>query len=161
MRIQDIENAVIVPWDYSEMSIQALKKAQSLVDSSKIHVVHVTEYPSAYEYGIVWDMVDQDAIIKRLEDAFQEIVDEHKELQPANFTILFGVPGTKVAQFAEEKQADLILMASHGRKGISRVFLGSVAERILRTAACPVLILRDKVEQLEEESQSGSSVVMV
>lgn len=160
MKIQEIENSVVVPWDYSEMSIDALRKAQALVDPSKIHVVHVTEYPSAYEYGIVWDMVDQDAIIKRLDEAFQEVVDEHSDLQAADFTVLFGVPGTKVAQFAEEKQADLILMASHGRKGFSRMLLGSVAERILRTAGCPVLILRDKADESDSPSESGSSVVM-
>lgn len=56
--------------------------------------------------------------------------------------ILVGLPNTTICQVAEREQADLIIMGSHGRTGLARVLLGSVAENTMRYAACPVLVVR-------------------
>jgi universal stress protein A len=56
--------------------------------------------------------------------------------------VLFGDPGQQIAIFAKEMKAGLIVMSSHGRTGLAHLLIGSVAERVLRLASCPVLILR-------------------
>ena len=53
-----------------------------------------------------------------------------------------GDPGSEIVSFANEVNANMIIMPSHGRTGISRLLIGSVAERVLRLASCPVLVLR-------------------
>ena len=53
-----------------------------------------------------------------------------------------GDPGKEIVKYAKEVNANMIVMSSHGRTGLARLFLGSVAERVLRLANCPVLILR-------------------
>ncbi|MDA1185921.1 MAG: universal stress protein [Acidobacteria bacterium] len=62
--------------------------------------------------------------------------------QDLRLIVRTGVPGEVIATVAQENHCDLIVMPSHGRTGFSRLFLGSVAERVLRLAHCPVLILR-------------------
>lgn len=144
MKIQDIQNAVVVPWDFSEMSHQALKTAIDMLDPSLIHLVHVTEYPTAYEYGVVWDMVGEDLIYKRLTESYQEAIKDRPDFKDIELNVLFGNPAQQICEYAEELSAGLILMPSHGRSGVAKFFLGSVADRVLRDAPCPVLILREK-----------------
>ena len=55
---------------------------------------------------------------------------------------MIGDPGSEITKLAKEVGAHLIIMPSHGRTGISRLLLGSVAERVLRLSHCPVLVLR-------------------
>jgi nucleotide-binding universal stress UspA family protein len=73
------------------------------------------------------------AIRQRLSDA------KYKDMP---LTILVGNPGHCIVDFANEQQADLIVIPSHGRTGIARMLMGSVAERVVRLAHCPVLVLR-------------------
>ena len=80
--------------------------------------------------------------MENLHKSFQKEADDaHKDL---NFTALFGDPGYEIGRFAEEKNAGLVVISSHGRQGISRLLLGSVAERVVRLSPCPVLVLRTK-----------------
>lgn len=144
MKIQDVHNAVVVPWDFSKMSHQALKTAINTVDPSLIHLVHVTEYPTAYEYGVVWDMVGEDLIVKRLNESYQEAIKENPAFKKIKLNVLFGNPAQQICEVAEELSAELIIMPSHGRSGVAKFFLGSVADRVVRDAPCPVLILREK-----------------
>jgi universal stress protein A len=60
---------------------------------------------------------------------------------------LSGTPEAEIVAFAEEKRADLIVMASHGRTGLSRLLMGSVAEAVLRRATCPVLIVKQPAKE--------------
>jgi len=56
--------------------------------------------------------------------------------------VLFGDPGHQITDYADQVAAKLIIMPSHGRSGILRVLLGSVTDRVVRLAHCPVLVLR-------------------
>ena len=62
--------------------------------------------------------------------------------EKVDFQVRFGDPGREIAALAEELHAELNVMPSHGRTGLSRLFIGSVAERVVRLAHCPVLILK-------------------
>jgi len=136
------KRCVVVPYDFSEQSGQALQVARDLVaDLTHIHVVHVLSVVTAAEPGMIWDVVDNEARRKDAERAFQEGFAQGP-FKNADFHVLFGDPGREIVAFAERQKADLIVMPSHGRSGVSRLLIGSVAERVVRLAHCPVLVLR-------------------
>lgn len=133
---------IIVPWDFSEMSDKALKRAAEIAESlAQIEVIHVTPYPSVVEPGVVWGAYSEEDIAGNLERSFRK--DVAPEYQSVRFTSWFGDPGSQIVRFAKEKKAGLIVVSSHGRRGIPRVLLGSVAERVVRLSPCPVLVLRE------------------
>lgn len=133
---------VVVPWDFSDLSVEALDKAIEFVDSpQQIIVVHVTSYPAVTEPSVVWGTYSEDTIRDNLKNSFQKVVppDKYPGLE---FVSLFGDPGSKITDLAEKRQAGLIVISSHGRSGLAHLLLGSVAERVVRLAPCPVLVLR-------------------
>lgn len=137
---------IIVPWDYSDMSMDALSKAIELAGSpSQIEVVHVSNLPSVMEPGVVWGTVTENSIRENLTESFHKTVPKGK-YPGLTFVTLFGDPGSELTRHAEEVNAGLIVISSHGRTGIKRFLLGSVAERVVRLAPCPVLVLRDNEE---------------
>jgi nucleotide-binding universal stress UspA family protein len=130
------KTCVVVPYDFSERSAQALEIARDMVaDLSQVHVIHVLPVITASDPGMIWDVVDNEA---RQRDATKAFHDYHK----ADIHIAIGDPGLEIAAYAEKLKADLIVMPSHGRSGVPRLLIGSVAERVVRLAHCPVLILR-------------------
>ncbi len=137
---------VIVPWDFSENSKAALKATLDLVEEhDKIEVVHVTPHLSAMEPGVVWGTITEDTVISNLDKSFRKNAEE-SGFPELKFTSVFGDPGSRIADIATERDASLIVISSHGRTGLNRMLLGSVAERVVRLAPCPVLVLRGKNE---------------
>ncbi len=137
---------IIVPWDFSEMSNDALQKALELAESPKqIEVVHVTPYPSVMEPNVVWGTFTEEGVRENLIEYFHKDLPADK-YEGLKFTVLFGDPGSEITNRAKEVDAGLIVISSHGRTGIKRFLLGSVAERVTRLAPCPVLVLRDDSE---------------
>ena len=145
--MQYLENkTVVVPVDFSEQSIQAVDKALEIAeDSTSIHVVHVIDptpimismdpalpVPASYDHG-------------RYEQALQELQKRFGEGPYAGLKIhcAVGDPGSVITDYANSIRANMIIMPSHGRTGIARLLMGSVAERVLRLAHCPVLVLRE------------------
>ena len=137
---------ILVPWDFSEMSRDALARAVDMAESpERVHVFHVTPYPSAVEPSVVWGTYSEDVIRDNLIKSFHREVPE--ETYPGiKFTAMFGDPGTEITKKAKELNAGLIVISSHGRTGIPRFLMGSVAERVVRLAPCTVLVLRQAVE---------------
>jgi nucleotide-binding universal stress UspA family protein len=68
-----------------------------------------------------------------------------------------GIPVTEIIDFAEREHIDLIVMASHGRTGLWRILMGSVAEGVMRKAACPVLIVKQPRHKDERHDYSLTS----
>ena len=136
------DRPIIVPWDFSAMSKNALEKALEMSNTpEQIEVIHVTSYPSAMEPSIVWGTYTESGIQESLEESFHKEVpsDQYPGLK---FTSYFGDPGSEITRRAKDINAGLIVISSHGRTGIGRFLLGSVAERTVRLAPCPVLVLR-------------------
>lgn len=136
------KTCVIVPYDFSERSAQALEIARDMVaDLAQIHVIHVLPLITVSDPGMIWDVVDNEA---RQRDATKAFHDGFaaSPFHKADFRVAFGDPGQEIAAYAEKLKADLIVMPSHGRSGVPRLLIGSVAERVVRLAHCPVLILR-------------------
>jgi len=136
------KNCVVVPVDFSEQSIQAVDLALGLVeDTAQVHVVHVLP-PLAYlEPGVAWTSVDDDTRRRHTEMALKERL-SGPAYAKISLHVVIGDPGQGIAEYAEKLKADLIVLPSHGRTGIKRLLIGSVAERVVRLAHCPVLVLR-------------------
>jgi nucleotide-binding universal stress UspA family protein len=124
------------------MSKSSLEAAFEMVDNpDKIELIHVTPYPPVSEYGALWGTLTESNIKEKLEKSFKQEMQD-SGLPDLSFTAQFGDPGSRIVEFAESKDAGLIVIASHGHTGLSRLLLGSVAERVVRLAPCPVLVLR-------------------
>ena len=138
--------SVLVPIDFSEPSFEALKEALTLVDSpSHVHAIHVLADLSG-EADIIREAMDvkgrEDCAMTALSGKLAAIGAEG--VQPI---VRSGDPGEVITEVARELGCDLIVMPSRGRRGVSRILLGSVAERVLRLARCPVLVIRGLSER--------------
>lgn len=133
---------VVVPIDFSDESYKAFDTALTIVDSpTKVHVVHVLTDYVPIAAGEVLGVPD---ITQRIEAAKTHLKQELARGVAGGMSIdvVVGEPAHAIADFAAEKQADLIVIPSHGRTGLTRLLIGSVAERVVRLAHCPVLVLR-------------------
>lgn len=133
---------ILVPLDFSEESHQAVDTALEIASSAAdICVIHIASDLAVSSPEVIWEVHTDEIRSKNIEKAFhKEFADEkYRELQ---FFVAFGDPGHGIADYAQQTAVDLIVMPSHGRTGIKRLLIGSVAERVLRLAHCPVLVLR-------------------
>ena len=156
----------IVPYDFSEHARAAADTAADLarrLDAS-LHLVHVVQPPS-FGYGATPAAVPIPLNLVEIRagalGALQELA---RSLEPiAGPVQAHVVEGLSIADALQEEAerlgADLIVMGTHGRTGIARVFLGSVAERTLRQAPCPVLTVRSSEEEgVRAQSRTRSDV---
>ncbi|NIL97217.1 MAG: universal stress protein [Planctomycetales bacterium] len=133
---------VVVPVDFSDESIQAVDTALELVESpARVHAIHVLPILAATEPGVIWDTVDDAGRKEHAEQALQQRL-AGERYAGIDIVVTIGDPGEEISDFAQSIQAELIVMPSHGRTGISRLLIGSVAERVMRLAHCPVLVLK-------------------
>lgn len=136
------KQCIVVPVDFSDRSFRAVDAALKLADAAEhVQIVYVLPRLEVNDPGVIWNTVDDNArrthAIESLTKAFSE--EKYAGIQ---IEIRFGDPGKQIVELAREKSADLIIMPSHGRSGLHRILLGSVADRVARLATCPVLIMR-------------------
>lgn len=135
---------VLVPIDFSDESFKAQELTLEYIeDPSSLYLIHVLPPLNSGEPGVTWnnlnDQTRQNHVKRLLKDRFTQ--PEHQEI---NLYVTIGDPSSEIIDFAKKKEIDLIVIPSHGRTGLQRFFLGSVAEKIVRFAHCPVLVLRRK-----------------
>ena len=147
---------IVFPTDFSESSDAALGYASTLAAESNalLYILHVGEDSQAYVagYGAIGytpDLVDRVArenqkLLTQVKPTLPKVRHEHKYLT--------GTPDQEILGFADEVDADLIVIGSHGRTGISRLLLGSVAEAVVRRANCPVLTIKHPLPEAEEQA---------
>jgi universal stress protein A len=138
---------ILVPLDFSPHSDAALALAIELAKESgaELHLVHAYELPAAVTmaYGVaipqaVWDGV-QEAAVTRLEEGRKRAAAAGLE---ASTHLATAPAADAIANAAETFRADLIVMGTRGLTGLKHVLLGSVAERTIRNAPCPVLTVK-------------------
>lgn len=143
---------ILVPTDFSNGSLQALEYAIDLAQSCKAELIVLFVVEPVY-YATPADLYGASANLTMLLEEQQRIGREQlarlgKRLSQrrVRFRTLLetGTPHQRITGTAAKLKADLIVMATHGRTGLSHVLLGSVAEKVVRTAACPVLTLRGR-----------------
>ncbi len=137
-----VDKPVVVPFDFSEHSELALRQAVSLVESTQqLHVLHVLPFLIPTEPGVVWATIDDAHRIQHALETLKEAVDK-LGVSGAELEVRLGDPGQIACDRAEELGAELIVVGSHGRTGLTRMLLGSVAERVVRLAHCQVLVVK-------------------
>jgi len=141
-------NTIVFPTDFSTASDAALVHAAALARQSggRLLIVHVEEPPLAYGGGELYYGLPEpssERILKMLED-----VKPADTAVPFTHRLTMGDPAAEIVRIATDEQAEMIVLGTHGRTGLSRLLMGSVAEAIVRRAPCPVLIYRETAERL-------------
>lgn len=138
---------ILCPVDFSEPSDHALDYAISFADrlGAELHVVHVYQVPAyALPDGALLasaDFVGQ--LSAELQKQLDALAAKHRKGDRKLEThLLQGPAPAEIVRLAGEIQADVIVMGTHGRVGLSHFFLGSIAERVVRTSPVPVLTVR-------------------
>lgn len=135
--------SIVTPIDFSEEADKAVDCALDLADSSsQVTAIHVAPPLITFEPAIIYDVIGDEERREQLQSAFGKRYADSK-YRGVRFEVRFGDPGHEIVDFAKEIKAGLIVMPSHGRTGLAHVLLGSVAERVVRLANCPVLVLRE------------------
>jgi nucleotide-binding universal stress UspA family protein len=107
---------VVVPFDFSEKSAQSLESAGALVaDLAALRVVHVVWESLDASHGMAWDATDHDARYERAKSAYRDRV-ASGPFSKVDFQVRFGDPAREISRFADQLEADLIVMYAHGRK---------------------------------------------
>jgi nucleotide-binding universal stress UspA family protein len=136
---------ILHPTDYSDASASALGIAADLarLHQATLLILHVAETlgPENVTYGEAVSQLEPAGYRQRLEEDLRRHVPP-----PAGVSVQYllagGAPAGEIDRVAREHHCDLIVMGSRGRTGLSRLFTGSIAEEVIRTATCPVLVVK-------------------
>ncbi|WP_144901121.1 universal stress protein [Halobellus captivus] len=143
---------ILVPTDGSAASEGAVEHAIELAKQygATLHALYVidTGAYSAMEVG-------SDIVVEALREEGNQAVDRVvEEAEAAGVTVetsvQTGIAHRTIVQYAADEGVDLVVMGTHGRTGVGRFLLGSVAEKVVRTAEVPVMTVRSQAEELEE-----------
>ncbi len=138
---------ILFPTDFSHTGDAALELATSLArdTGATLIIAHIEEAPNVYAggefyYGIPNPPTEElRRMLMDVKPTDSGVAFEHR--------LLTGDPATTIVRLANEERVDLIVMGTHGRTGIVRVLMGSVAETVVRRAECPVVTYKHKAEK--------------
>jgi nucleotide-binding universal stress UspA family protein len=137
---------ILAPTDFSEQSTRSVDMALTMVTRpGQLTVLHVA--PPLHSFavadpGMTCEAVSDEERMNQLREALRIHFRDDK-YREVHFEVVVGAPADEIAKYAERDQSELIVLPSHGRTGLARLMIGSVAERVVRLAHCPVLVLRD------------------
>ena len=139
---------IMVPTDFSAASESAVKYARALAEvfNASIHVVHVMEDPFLYApaseaYIIPAGLPEE--LERNARNHLNKVIPEaDREKLQAQLVLKKGSPFVEIVRYAKDSDIDLVVMGTHGRGPIAHMLLGSVAEKVVRKAPCPVLTVR-------------------
>ncbi len=153
---------VLCPVDFSECSVKAFEFAQSLAErfGAELLVLHSIELwsePLSVPPSSVFDEYRR-LLLKEGEARLERFIEaqSHRNVQPKRY-VKEGLPADHILAMATEQAVDRIVLGTHGRRGIDRLMLGSVTERVLRHAPCPVLVVRKSSRDRVDSDRPGHS----
>ncbi len=143
---------ILVPTDFSEYSDRALAQGLNIAQHYKaklflLHVVHGDIYRDILEFTFLEEGVRRsirDGAAARAQESLQKQLDyfpQAKDVEVAT-NVRWGVPYDEILKEGKEQGIDLIIIASLGRTGVAKYFIGSVARNVLRGSKCPVLLTK-------------------
>jgi len=148
---------ILVPIDFSEYSKKALQYAVPFARqfNAKIYLLYVVEptvYPADFSFGqIGMPNVENELRVKGEEELQELIKNEIKGVVPSEASVKVGLPFVEVVSFAKDEAIELIIVATHGHTGVEHILFGSTAEKIVRKAPCPVLVVRAEERDFVDE----------
>jgi nucleotide-binding universal stress UspA family protein len=133
---------ILYPTDFSTTGQTALEMATSLARDrgATLVIMHVEEPPMAYGGGELYYGIDEPNR-EELKRMLSEVLPSDPSV-PCEHRLMIGSPARAIIELAEREEVVLIVMATHGRTGLLRVLMGSVAEEVVRKAKCPVLTVK-------------------
>lgn len=133
-------NQILCPVDFSDFNQAANEYASVLAKSSGARITYLHIALPDVTYG-AYGYIDIEAEKARDQKRLEEIRPTIDGVE-STYAIGFGTPATAIVEFADENDIDLIVIGTHGRTGLRRVVMGSVAEAVVRKAQCPVLAIK-------------------
>jgi universal stress protein A len=138
---------ILVPTDYSDMSLAAVEYAMSFsgMFGSTIYLLHTLDTIPVLSYHAV-DLTTETVIYETELNAKNDLhlftISKVGNMPNLVEVVRKGIAQEEIVKFAKEEQIDLIIMATHGRSGISHILMGSVAEKVVQHSSVPVLIVK-------------------
>ncbi len=149
--IQNVKK-ILAPIDFSDFSMEGMRGAKELAADvgAEVHLVHVVvphfhiiPLPLATSGDQSFEQTRESAMTQQAEEELTRIKkDEFGNSPKVATAVLSGSPVKMLVEYAEQNSIDLIVLSTHGRSGVDRVMIGSVAEKLVRLAHCSVLVLR-------------------
>ena len=139
---------ILVPTDFSEPSAAAVKYAKEFAEAfgASLHVLHVLEDPLVFapmSEGYATPPNFYEELEKNARDRLAAVVSAAELPTPqTRVTLTKGSPFVEIVRYAKSEDIDLIVMGTHGRGPMAHMLMGSVAEKVVRKAPCPVLTVR-------------------
>ena len=143
---------ILVPTDFSKFSDNALKQAVEMAkqNKAKIYLLHVIGVVQTCAVDYCFDQQTIDALDKKSIESSEDMMQKQlkkvvnsRDVEIISYVIK-GTPYHEILKEQEDKKIDLIVIATHGRTGLISHLLGSVAEKVVRHAKCPVFLVRGK-----------------
>lgn len=152
---------ILAPVDFSDAAESAVRHAEELAETydADLHLLHVVEdvnYTSAY--GVESPLLPHDETVAKVEKTLGEIARETVADESVQVSATVGYAPWTILDHASANDIDLIVIATHGRSGLDRVLLGSVAERVLRRSPVPVFLVRPDQASLVPSAASETAV---
>lgn len=137
---------IVVPTDFSDCAREAWEMAKRLgaAVGAELIVCHIVPEPLRYGQGVYAGDPADDVARAWVKAALDDLVEQARAggLE-ARACLRRGLPYQEIVALARDERADLIVIGAHGRAGMSRMLLGSVTDRVVRLAPCPVLTVRE------------------
>jgi universal stress protein A len=151
---------ILVPVDFSEWSEVALAQAEALAraQQAELLIVHVHEPVAVY--------TDMGVGAFPVETSREALWNMLREVQPTDrdlavtYRLLEGQPAEEIVRCAEQEEATMIVISTHGRRGLTRMLMGSVAESVVRHATVPVLTVKPKTQPVELPQATPSDMAV-
>ena len=157
---------IVVPLDGSDLAEQALDSGADMarLTGATLHLLRVVEFPASDFTYVYSGMIEGEAVSMRIEDerkiAADYLAAVARPLEALGITVTTEVrQGVAIQELVEAMQeGDMFVLASHGRSGVARWFLGSVAEELTRRASVPVLLVRSRLTKNGRQTRSKAAV---
>jgi nucleotide-binding universal stress UspA family protein len=151
---------ILVPVDFSEASMEALRHAKELAltygaQMTLLHAVEEVVYPSAY--GIEPTNMPGPQVIDRVEQNLAELARTELGYEHVVVEANVGYAPSTILDYANGHDIDLVVIATHGRTGLERMLLGSVAERVVRRSPAPVFVVKSFGKSLLPDNGGGNA----
>jgi nucleotide-binding universal stress UspA family protein len=142
---------ILCPLDFSNNALEALDYAVDFArqNDGQLILLHVVDNPLADQYGPTAQnfYAEVEHALDKSKQMLAEAAHQHAAGVSCEIIAKRGNPYEEIIDLANAQQADMIVMSTHGRTGPQRLLIGSVAEKVVRTAPCPVLTVRQKASK--------------
>jgi nucleotide-binding universal stress UspA family protein len=138
---------ILFPVDFTENSKKVLPHVKYLAEKlgARIYLIHVVRGPeefTGFEMGTAWFSTFEAELVEGAEKAMERLVDEDMTgVKDVERYVAVGEVAEEIISYAEKIGADMIVMGTHGRKGLEKILFGSVARGVVQGASCPVLTI--------------------